>query len=932
MDCRHQIVQGAGDPSARILFVGQNPGAQEDKEGKPFVGPSGKLLGHLCDAAGINRGSVWRTNAVRCASPGNRPPKRDEILNCRDYLIEEIRELNPAVIVTLGATPLTSLYAMGEDRQHVLNMAHWEDECKALEEEWADLNQETVAKGEKPLRKFKPPLKPKAPKLRAAAIKDVAGHTLIQPDTGIPMIATYHPSFLMRGNWEQSTMVIEHFKKAQRIATGRQVVGKMGEYHVVDSLDKLAALREYLLSDAVETIWFDSETTGLKWMKDELLCLSFSGGEGEGYVVPILHNPGNGQPDLHPAWENDNFIPMLKELRTIFGSNKPKGGQNVIFDLRMLERSNKKDFVEAATAFGIKVNGEIRDTELTHHSIAEQLPHNMTTTLALYTDMPFYEDEIKHLKKAMATVPNNVIWPYSAADADGLPRLWNSLRPVAEEEGTSWVTDNITAPMLRVCRDIEERGFLIDLDHFNKLCKFYDYEIAKAEELLWKLVPHRPPGWKYNYAPTLRDVLFKELKLPTSGRKTKSSKECQDCADGVCFEHDQTGKDALKDISLRIGGHSVLDAIMNLKFLTKRKSTYLDGGNGGWKKHIRPDGRIHTTMKVSRAETGRLASEEPNVQNLPNYVHIHPIGATCSDKECTAFFENTFGLNTENAFHDMIIAPPGKVIMNADWSQLEVWVLAYRLWHDTGDRTLLDVLESGTDIHLYMARKMFPDVGAELSDKDWKNTYAHLRRRAKTAVFGIGYGLTEQGFMLRERCTLEEAQEIIERYKKVVPGLTVYFRMIREQAYRMGYVENDFGRRRHATSLSLLKAMRAYGDLEGQIREMINFPIQSSGSDLHSIASYQTYASPKLKSRGCDVLISVHDSLTFESDAPDNQYVHETAWAIKDMWGDVALNTLDRNGKRLGWTVPVELEWGQRWGSPEWKLDAKGTLQELNVT
>ena len=225
--CRRQIVNGVGRPTAKIMFVGQNPGEEEDIEGKPFMGKSGNLLRLLCDSAGINPIQVYRTNAVRCHSPGNAKPKKDEILNCRDYLIDEIREVNPAVIIALGEVPIQSLYSFAGDVSHSTVLMQYQDDCADLMNGWQSELETWNLMTPAGRKEYFPSGRPKKPKLPAkprpakpihTAVRDVAGHTLVQPDTGIPLIASYHPAFLMRGNWQMSELVIAHFEKARRIA------------------------------------------------------------------------------------------------------------------------------------------------------------------------------------------------------------------------------------------------------------------------------------------------------------------------------------------------------------------------------------------------------------------------------------------------------------------------------------------------------------------------------------------------------------------------------------------------------------------------------------------------------------------------------------------------------------------------------------------
>lgn len=931
--CRHNIVNGEGKPGASILIVGQAPNETDDSYNRPFVGRHGKLLQLLLQGAGIPLSMTYRTNAVRCLSPGNRRPTDTEIAACRPYLIEEIRALKPAVIVALGEPALTSLYSM--DGSAMLEYAELQKQyeadlkaCNIETEAW--MFRRTVAAGKQPKHddgtkwlKPKRPRRPIKPKTSKKALKDIAGHTLIQPDTGIPMVASYHPSYLMRGHYNESTLVIDHLKKAKRIAEGTQTYGSLGDYMTIKTVEQLEALADYLLSDAVDTIYFDTETTGLKWKSDELLCISIAGTRDEGYVVPILHNPGTGVPELF--WSLDDVDRVIELLKRIFGSKKPKCGHNVLFDMRMLERDANNPWITAATAFGIRINGKIRDTELMHHSLAESLPHNMTAVLT-NTDMPFYEDDIGKYsmgKKRMAKVPNDILWKYSAADADGLPRIEEVLYPRMEAEGVDWVMENITYPMLRVCRNMEDRGVPINVEYFERLCRFYQDEEERLEETLWHVNPElgKFRWWVSN---DLRDVLFKQLGLPPSGRMTKASKGCEDCKNEECELHDQTGADALKDI-YEATKHPLLPIIMGLKKLRKMRDTYLDGGKGGWARHIRNE-RIHGTYKISRAETGRLASADPNMQNPPKGIHIHPAGGTCKDPKCKAFYINNYGIDTTNAFRDIIEAPRGKGIMNVDWNQLEVWVLSYELAERFGDSTLLDILLSGRDVHTVMGRMLFPDIDPEMSEAQWRVVHKDLRDKAKTFVFGLAYGLTVFGIVQRTGMSEDEAKYLLNRFFQLVPGLKKYFAYVRKSMLEHGYVTNRFLRRRHGEP-SLIKAMGDDIALEASFREDINMPIQGGGSDLHSAASAITDSWKALQDRGCYAIMSVHDSLLFEFDWPNDEYALQTAWMIKNLWEETAKNMLTPEGKRLGWQCIVEADWGPTFGTPTWHLSADGAVK-----
>jgi DNA polymerase-1 len=346
---------------------------------------------------------------------------------------------------------------------------------------------------------------------------------------------------------------------------------------------------------------------------------------------------------------------------------------------------------------------------------------------------------------------------------------------------------------------------------------------------------------------------------------------------------------------------------MELKELRKAKGTYLDGkdGHGGLARFIESDNRIRSTYRPGGAETTRLSSADPNMQNQPANVEIPELG-------------------TKDAFCRTFTSPEGFGLMTADWSQAEVWGLAYT----AGDDGLLKVLTSGQDVHAYIGRAIWP-VDPEMTDFEWKEAHPELRRKAKVLVFGIGYGLTDDGIADRLNCSPEDAQEIRARYMRVVASLPVYFSQARRDVIELGHRDNIFGQRRHFPAASLLKAMRRFNDLEALIREGINYPIQSGCSTLHSAAHNLTENAPALKKRQCYPVISVHDSITFEFYWPDHAYAEETARIIKHLWEQTALTLILPDGSRLGWSIPVEVSWGKTWGDPIYKLTARGDILDL---
>lgn len=949
--CRHKILNGEGDEHPDIVWVGSAPTPQEDAAGRSFVAHPGQLLSLLCDEVGIKKRNTRRLMAVRCATEKGERPTTAEIDACRPYLIDELLALQPKVIVGLGEVALDTLYLTPRRleaqayyeretypeweracervlNEYYGNISAWENACLVWKASGATkgTGQKKPAKPRKP----KMPPKPKPPTKQKMSMASIIGHTLVQPDTGLPLIFTYHPAWLLRENWGKGNLVVAQFEKIRRVAEG-EVSEPLGVYKTIATIAELEELRDYLLSDEVKKIYFDTETMGgLNWMTSETMTIQLAGKRGEGFVVPFLSQGGVPYEPWIGRYER-----VVSILREIFGTDKPKAAHNTIYDLRKMEvNKHTMPFVSAVTAFGIPVMGPLEDTELMHQMVAEALPHNETTVLSLYTKMPYYETEIHHLsagKKHMELVPDHIRDAYGAADADSLPRIEEVLEPIVLEEGTAFVLDQIANPMIRLCWDMEQRGAPIDEEYFANLCRFYDARIAEAEELLWETVPDYewPLGRNYTTPGVLQDVLFQHLGLHIPDRRTKASRQCEACKMGLCFKHIQTGKDALLDIKAQTP-HPILDSLIDLKALTKTKSTYLDGGKGGWKQHINEfDRRIHYSAKVSRVETGRLAFEKPNIHNPPKGIHIHDRMTTCEGKDCKKVYDNTFGVNSRNAFRDIIMAPPGKVIVNADWSQLEVWVLAYFLRDMFDDTTLLDILESGVDIHTAVARMIWDTIDPEMELWEWRNVHADLRGKAKPVVFGTNYGLTIQGLMERGHFDEAEATHIMTQYEKNVPGLPKYKAYIREMLYKYGYVEDRFGRRRHSRMVNILRQMNKRNELEALVRENFNMPIQAGGSDMHSFVSVETNNYAPLLERDCLALFSVHDSLTMEASAPDNNYMVETAWILRELWQSLAWNMPTPDGSALHWKVPMEIEWGRKWGTPEWKLNARGELEDL---
>lgn len=278
--------------------------------------------------------------------------------------------------------------------------------------------------------------------------------------------------------------------------------------------------------------------------------------------------------------------------------------------------------------------------------------------------------------------------------------------------------------------------------------------------------------------------------------------------------------------------------------------------------------------------------------------------------------EPKYNIDSDDAVREMFGAPPGYGCINADWSQAELWVMAY----ETQDETMLGLLESGADIHSYVSRELcklgispkfpkeFVDDGLPLAE--WKDKYTAVRDDGKVFVFGMNYGLTEEGAGQRLGCTAQEAAPLLGHYvQNIFPGMADYFNRIRTSMYRDGTTVNKFGRRGHFDEIAILAALKYRYDIESSVRVGYNMPIQSGAHDLHSLAHIATERElvPKVLP-----VIEMHDSLLQYAKKDE---LKKRALEVKALWEYTARHTILADGSELGWEIPVDVQIGPSFGS-----------------
>ncbi len=439
-------------------------------------------------------------------------------------------------------------------------------------------------------------------------------------------------------------------------------------------------------------------------------------------------------------------------------------------------------------------------------------------------------------------VPLDRATHYAAEDADVTLRLWRRLKPRLSREGATRVYEMVDRPLAPVVADMERAGILVDRAELSRLSADYAVEIARLEGVI-----HAAAGGPFTIGSPkqLGEVLFERLGLK-GGRKGKT---------GV-YSTDVTEMERLA-----ADGVEVANLVLEWRQLSKLKSTYTDA----LQQQINPEtGRVHTSFSLAVAQTGRLSSTDPNLQNIP--------------------IRTELGRRIRDAF----VAAPGNVVLSADYSQIELRLAA----HMADVPELREAFRQGTDIHNLTAQELFGEVNRE------------TRGRAKTINFAILYGISAFGLAGRLGVDRGEAQAIIDRYFARFPGVSRYIADTLAQVRELGHVTTLFGRK---TWLPGIKG-KLQGERQAAERQAINAPIQGTSADL--IKRAMVRMAPALAEAGLGhvrMLLQVHDELVFELPESD---VEAASTLIRRVMESAA-------GPAISLSVPlgVEIGTGPSWGA-----------------
>ncbi len=553
---------------------------------------------------------------------------------------------------------------------------------------------------------------------------------------------------------------------------------------------------------------FDTETNSLDAMQADLVGFSFATEPGKACYVPLAHRATGdgfdfGDGEEIPQLDTDKALKLIKPL--LEDASILKIAQNGKYDALVLRRYG----IEMRAVDDTMLMSYVLDVGRGKHNMDDlalrHLGHSCISFSKLMETLPGK----KKSDKSFAQVPLEEATAYAAEDADVTLRLWKLFKARLSSEAMSTVYETLERPLAPIIVDMEHAGIEVDRTILARLSSAFAERAADLEETVYELA-----GKTFNLASPkqLGELLFDHLKLP-GGKKTKSGQW-------------ETRANLLDDLAaneeLPGDARNLVNTMVEWRQLTKLRSTYTDA----LPNYINPDtGRIHTSYALAATTTGRLASSDPNLQNIP-----------IRTKE---------GREIRTAF----VARKGCKLISADYSQIELRVLA----HIADIPQLKTAFEEGQDIHAMTASEMF---GVPLKDMT-----SDVRRRAKAINFGIIYGISAFGLANQLAISRQDAAEYIKTYFERFPGIKAYMDATKAQVKETGFVETIFGRRIHYPQINT-KNPSMRGFLE---RAAINAPIQGSAADIIRRAMIRMPG--VLEAAGLSdarMLLQVHDELIFE--------------------------------------------------------------------
>ena len=600
-----------------------------------------------------------------------------------------------------------------------------------------------------------------------------------------------------------------------------------------------AATLEAWIARAHETglVAVDTETDSLDAMQARLVGVSLAVAPGEACYIPLGHGGGDMFADTPQQIETGAALKLLKPL--LEDDSVLKIGQNLKYDMNVLARHD----IAIAPMDDTMVMSFALDAG---RGLGGSGGHGMDALAKTHLDHDCitYKSLTGTGKKQIgfAQVPLGDATRYAAEDADVTLRLWHVLKPRLSHEGGTTVYERVDRPLVPVLAAMEREGIKVDREELSRLSAEFAGQMGTLESEIHTLAGHE---FSIGSPKQLGDILFDEMGLK-GGRKGKSGQ----------YSTDVTVLEKLGGEGVEIAGK-----VLEWRQLSKLKSTYTDA----LQEQINPDtGRVHTSYSLTGAQTGRLSSTDPNLQNIPIRTEI--------------------GRQIRHAF----VAEPGNVILAADYSQIELRLAA----HIADVDSLRDAFEQGEDIHNRTAQELFGEVTRD------------TRGRAKTINFAILYGISRWGLAGRLEVGADEAQDMIDTYFERFPGIRAYINDTTLFAKEQLYTETLFGRKTHFERIN----SKNQTERQGSERAAVNAPIQGTSADIIKRAMVRML--PALRDAGLShvrMLLQVHDELVFELPESDVEAASEV---IRDVMAGAA-------EPMVKLTVPlgVDIGTGPSWGA-----------------
>ena len=562
-------------------------------------------------------------------------------------------------------------------------------------------------------------------------------------------------------------------------------------YLLVDTDEKVTELIAIL--EKSNEFCFDSETTSLNTIEAELVGLSFSVKESEAYYLPISEN-------------KDEALQQLKPFLNIFNdTSKTLIGQNIKYDYQVLQN------------YGITIKNKLFDTMVAHFLIMPDMRHGMDILAQTYLNYSPVSIETLIGKKGkdqlnMRSVDVNLIKDYAAEDADITLQLKHHFAPLLQVNEVDKLFNEVEVPLINVLANIEREGINLDVNALKDFSVQLQNDIAAVEK---EIQEHAGTKFNVSSPKQVGEILFDYLKIVDKPKKTKTGQYA-------------TGEDVLSKLE---NEHPIVSKILDYRELVKLKSTYVDTLPEMVNKKTN---RIHTSFNQVVAVTGRLSSDNPNLQNIP--------------------IRTERGRQIRKAF---IPRNNDHILLSADYSQIELRIVA----SISGDKNMCEAFQQGKDIHTATAAKVF-GVSEEEVTKE-------MRYKAKSVNFGIIYGQGAFGLAENLKIARTEAKQLIDNYFKEYAAIKNYMDGEINFARENGYVKTLLGRKRWLRDINSNNAtVRSFAE-----RNAINAPIQGSAADMIKVAMINIYNELEKQNFKTKMLLQVHDELVFDVYKPELETV-----------------------------------------------------------